>query len=194
MMSEFFKQIEDIFIEIIPIPNIYLKDHYFGYKWQIMAFFDLSKMNFLDSKGTIYHSYETFKSPLDAMLYAEKNINSIKDRLMKTHITDLESFVMPIDVFKKQLRKSGGDIDIITIKQYNDGDFYSDDGDYKAYMIYGDKVFTYFDFASGEITDNEPYDEIRNNKLSKIQLAAQYLGCDVKDFKDVLFVDYPEDK
>lgn len=192
--DRFIDQVDNIIIQAIPCLYRYEKDGVYGMYWKARAFLNLNDVDFLDTNIKYVDTDKDFAMPEEAIKCLKNQIKSIKKRLNAGHLITYGDYIKPIKDFEKELERKNGCPEVITLKEFLDGDFYTDDGDYCAYVIYGDNVFTYLNFDRYDFEDDEPYDGLRDCKLTKFEVAANAFGCKPEDITNVLFVDYPECK
>jgi hypothetical protein len=192
--DRFIDQIDNVIIQAIPCLYCYEKDGLFGMHWKARAFLNLNDVDFLDTDIKVVDTDKDFAMPEDAIKCLKKQIESVKKRLNTGHLITYSDYIKPIKDFEKELKRKNGCPEVISLEAFLDGDFYTDDGDYCAYVVYGDNVFTYFNFDRYDFKDDEPYDGIRDCMLTKLEIVMNAFGCKLEDITNVLFVDYPECK
>ena len=197
---ETIKQTGDYFIQAIPDfhndRDTFNKDGYLGLYWKAIVYIDFTKTNYIDKTTNCVTSDCEFNTPEEAIEYMENNLEKIKDDLTICHTDNLDKYVSDIKTFRKSLEKKDSNCctSILSVEDYIDGNFYTDDGDCTAYVTYNGKVFTYMCFDGYDLTDTEAYDGLKDNDLTMLEIAAKALGCKPDDIKEVLFADYIECK
>ena len=192
--NRFIEQVDNVIIQAIPCFYSYKKDGVYGMHWKARAFLNLNDVDFLDTDIKVVDTDKDFAMPEDAIKCLKKQIESVKSRLNAGHLISYSDYIKPIKNFEKELKRKNGCPEVISLEAFLDGDFYTDDNDYCAYALYGDNVFTYFNFDRYDFEDDEPYDGLRDCKLTKFEVAANAFGCKPEDIINILFVDYPECK
>ena len=195
MEHVFSKQVGQYLLQAIPSPGLYTPIGTMGMFWEGQITQDLESSKFIDNKNLILRTKESYSSPEAALMAAELDIPRYEEHAYKTHIRFYEDAVMDIEEFKNR-EKKGRYIDmyfsIISISDYNSHNFYTDDGDYVAFLVYKDKVLWYKKYD--EYDAHEQTNFLRDEKITFMEFAANAFGCKVEDIKDVLFIDFPEYK
>lgn len=195
MEHVFSKQVGQYLLQAIPSPGLYTPIGAMGMFWEGQITQDLKDSKFIDNKNLILRTQESYSSPEAALMAAEHDIPRYEEHARKMHIRFYEDAVMDIEEFKKREKKDRY-IDmyfsIISIDDYNSHNFYTDDNDYIAFLVYKDKVLWYQEYDKYDAY--EQADFLKDEKMTFMEFAANAFGCKVEDIKNVLFIDFPECK
>lgn len=190
MNETFIRLIGNYIIQAIPSPGLYKEDGVFGMYWEGLISVDLRKSNYLDNKNVLMTTSESYNTPESALDAAEKELERYDELCKKEHISDYSDMVMPIEDFKNKISDEchhNAYFEVISLYNFETGNFFTENGNFKGYLVHNDKVFWFENYTKYNLNDN-----IKNlrNPMMLQELIEKAFNCKLEDIKEVLFVDY----